>query len=196
MSELKGKYASVDIPSEAGVEELRAEIARLQDKIKRLQDGSAQLTIMFDTQLKKAEARVKELEDQLDLNRDEFLRIRACPAANLEIKQLCDRSQTTITQNVHVLTQRDNAERACAVKVIEVIALKARAKELEAREAVQRPVVEAAKKHAPILEHLLLESEPMCECDVSVGMAPCPDCALRQAARAIVKAVRVMEEIT
>jgi hypothetical protein len=58
-----------------------------------------------------ADAKIGHLEDQLDLNRDEFLRIRSCSGADEEIKQLCDRSQTRITQNVPVIGQRDQAEK-------------------------------------------------------------------------------------
>ena len=55
-------------------------------------------------------ARVKKLEDQLDLNRDEFQRITSCPGANAEIVQLCRRSPEVIEQNVPVITQRDEAQ--------------------------------------------------------------------------------------
>ncbi|MBE3096982.1 MAG: hypothetical protein IMZ44_07610 [Planctomycetes bacterium] len=54
-------------------------------------------------------ADVERLTAQIDLNRDEFLRIKACPGADSEIKQLCDRSQSVIAQHTPVLAQRDNA---------------------------------------------------------------------------------------
>ena len=53
------------------------------------------------------------LVDLIDLNRDEFLRIKACPSADAEIKDLCERAQVRITQNVPVIEQRDNAESVC-----------------------------------------------------------------------------------
>lgn len=52
----------------------------------------------------------EQLTDTLDLMRDEFKRIKSCPGADQEIIVLCDRAITRITQNVPVITQRDNAE--------------------------------------------------------------------------------------
>jgi 8-oxo-dGTP diphosphatase len=58
------------------------------------------------------------LIDDLDLARDEFKRIENYADGNEEIKGLAERGQKKITQNVPVLTQRDNAvkERDAAVR--------------------------------------------------------------------------------
>ena len=50
------------------------------------------------------------LSDALDLARDELRRIKACPACDSEIAQLCDRAMLNIVQRVPVIVQRDRAE--------------------------------------------------------------------------------------
>lgn len=55
-----------------------------------------------------------KLTDTIDLMRDEFRRIVACPSdkwAKAEIDALCERAIAKIEQNVPVITQRDNAEK-------------------------------------------------------------------------------------
>lgn len=51
-----------------------------------------------------------EMIDYIDLMVDDFRRIKACPGATSEIKQLCDRAITTTRQNVPVIAQRDLAQ--------------------------------------------------------------------------------------
>uniref|UniRef100_A0A6M3JJ90 Uncharacterized protein n=1 Tax=viral metagenome TaxID=1070528 RepID=A0A6M3JJ90_9ZZZZ len=51
----------------------------------------------------------QDLEDQLDLCRDEFKRILSCPGVDPEIIELAERGCKNITQHVHVITQRDDA---------------------------------------------------------------------------------------
>lgn len=54
-----------------------------------------------------------KLTDIIDLMRDEFMRIKTCPAdkwAKPEIDGLCDRAITNINQNVPVIVQRDEAQ--------------------------------------------------------------------------------------
>lgn len=62
----------------------------------------------------KALARIAELQAQLDLNRDEFLRIKALASADAifgpEIVGLCDRSQQVIRQRVPLIRQLEEAK--------------------------------------------------------------------------------------
>ena len=51
----------------------------------------------------------QDLEDHLDLCRDEFKRILSCPGVDPEITGLAERGYKNITQHVHVITQRDDA---------------------------------------------------------------------------------------
>lgn len=53
---------------------------------------------------------VSELIDTLDMMRDEFLRIIACPGCNAEIEDLANRAQLNLIQRVPVIEQRDRAE--------------------------------------------------------------------------------------
>lgn len=58
-----------------------------------------------------------KLTDAIDLMRDEFRRIKACPAdkwVKAEIDGLCDRAITKIEQTVPVIVQRDAAEKKAA----------------------------------------------------------------------------------
>ena len=45
--------------------------------------------------------------DHLDLMRDEFMRIRACPGANEEIKGLCDRAISGVERRVPLIVEHD-----------------------------------------------------------------------------------------
>ena len=70
----------------------------------------------LEARLKGAEESVNELsrhcqdlEDHLDLCRDEFKRILSCPGVDPEIIGLAERGYKNITQHVHVITQRDDA---------------------------------------------------------------------------------------
>ena len=58
----------------------------------------------------RAEAEVSKLTDALDMMRDEFTRIIACPGCNAEIEDLANRAQLKLIQRVPVITQRDRAE--------------------------------------------------------------------------------------
>ncbi len=60
-----------------------------------------------------------ELIDHIDLMRDDLLRIRSCPGATEEIRQLCDRAITGTKQRVPVIAQRDRAEGRVAELTIE-----------------------------------------------------------------------------
>ena len=51
-----------------------------------------------------------DLIDALDMMRDEFLRIIACPGCNAEIEDLANRAQLKLIQLVPVIVQRDRAE--------------------------------------------------------------------------------------
>ena len=56
---------------------------------------------------------IQKLTDTIDLMRDEFMRIKACPSekwAKPEIDGLCDRAIKQINQHVPVIVQRDRAE--------------------------------------------------------------------------------------
>lgn len=48
--------------------------------------------------------------DALDMMRDEFQRIIACPGCNAEIEDLANRAQLKLLQHVPVIVQRDRAE--------------------------------------------------------------------------------------
>ena len=51
-----------------------------------------------------------QLTDALDMMRDEFMRIIACPGCNAEIGDLANRAQLELIQRVPVIVQRDRAE--------------------------------------------------------------------------------------
>ena len=53
---------------------------------------------------------VSQLTDTLDMMRDEFQRIIACPGCNGEIEDLANRAQLKLIQHVPVIVQRDRAE--------------------------------------------------------------------------------------
>ena len=55
-----------------------------------------------------------DLIDTLDMMRDEFQRIIACPGCNAEIEDLANRAQLKLIQHVPVIVQRDRAERKVA----------------------------------------------------------------------------------
>jgi len=59
-----------------------------------------------------------DLIDALDMMRDEFLRIIACPGCNAEIEDLANRAQLKLIQHVPVIVQRDRAEdESCRLRV-------------------------------------------------------------------------------
>ncbi len=105
-----------------------------------------------------ARADCRRLQDQLDLNRDEFLRIKACPAADEEIKQLCDRSQERITQHTPVLSQRDNAIRRN--QELEA-ALAAMTEEKDAARCVRRQYEGDAKLYHERLKECISERDAL-----------------------------------
>lgn len=89
------------------------------------------------------ELTLSELIDQVDLMKDEFLRIKAI-ADNQEIVGLCDRAISRTDQRVPVLKQRDDAEAALRTLINAVNAYKfaggsARRKAL--RELVKSPIL-------------------------------------------------------
>ncbi len=53
---------------------------------------------------------IERLTDTLDMMRDEFKRIVACPGCNAEIEDLANRAQLELIQRVPMITQRDQAE--------------------------------------------------------------------------------------
>ena len=58
-----------------------------------------------------------QLTDALDMMRDEFMRIIACPGCNAEIEDLANRAQLKLIQRVPVIVQRDRAEdEACRLR--------------------------------------------------------------------------------
>lgn len=83
------------------------------DRVNRLHPGSdrqALLTLALLMGKPMSPARVQRSSndiDWLDLMIDEFRRIRSCPAADDEIKGLCDRAVANTHQRVPVIVQRD-----------------------------------------------------------------------------------------
>lgn len=90
---------------------------------------------------------LEKLQEQLDLNRDEFLRIKASPGCTDEIVYLCERSQKRIVQNVPLIKQRD-----MAINVS--IAEKARRLEVEAILSQREPLIssDATKTTESVLQ--------------------------------------------
>jgi hypothetical protein len=65
-----------------------------------------------------SDSSASDLIDALDMMRDEFLRIIACPGCNAEIEDLANRAQLKLIQRVPVIVQRDRAEdEACRLRV-------------------------------------------------------------------------------
>ena len=64
----------------------------------------------------RAEVEVSKLTDALDMMRDEFMRIIACPGCNAEIEDLANRAHLKLIQRVPVITQRDRAEAELAAE--------------------------------------------------------------------------------
>lgn len=97
-------------------DQLRAEVERLRsdrDCEKRLRKDAEELredAIARAARAERAEAEVSKLTDALDMMRDEFMRIIACPGCNAEIEDLANRAQLKLIQRVPVITQRDRAE--------------------------------------------------------------------------------------
>jgi hypothetical protein len=146
-----------DVPTEGAV--LRREYIQFRterDQYKSMRDTAREHAVEAEAERDPLRAQLAALTDQLDLNRDEFLRIKACPGADDEIKQLCDRSQQVIKQRVPVIEQRDNAKFALAAaegifnQITESLTAErdqalARVRELEADKArLEQAVVEIA----------------------------------------------------
>jgi hypothetical protein len=77
------------------------------EKILEADNGSWVKYEDYQSELAAANSRITELEkiesnfiDWIDLMLDEFLRIKSCPAADIEIKQLCKRAVDNIRQHV------------------------------------------------------------------------------------------------
>lgn len=69
-----------------------------------------------DSRVGSSDSSASDLIDALDMMRDEFLRIIACPGCNAEIEDLANRAQLKLIQRVPVIVQRDRAE-AAAMKL-------------------------------------------------------------------------------
>jgi uncharacterized protein YbaR (Trm112 family) len=94
-------------------DQLRAEVERLgadRDCEKRLRKDADEFRENAIERAERAEAEVSKLTDALDMMRDEFMRIIACPGCNAEIEDLANRAQLKLIQRVPVITQRDRAE--------------------------------------------------------------------------------------
>lgn len=61
--------------------------------------------------IEQLERELSQKIDALDMMRDEFRRIIACPGCNAEIEDLANRAQIKLIQHVPVIEQRDRAER-------------------------------------------------------------------------------------
>ena len=78
----------------------------------------------LEAELAAAQGEVSELTDALDMMRDEFMRIIACPGCNAEIEDLADRAQLKLVQHVPVIVQRDKAEHQLSAARAELAALR------------------------------------------------------------------------
>ena len=100
----------------------RAELAKAErDQLRAEVDLDEELQAATEKSLKietiRAErAEVSKLTDALDMMRDEFMRIIACPGCNAEIEDLANRAQLKLIQRVPVITQRDRAEAELATE--------------------------------------------------------------------------------
>lgn len=90
--------------------------ARACDQLRAERDSMKQEIEMVEHRAYRAEAEVSKLTDALDMMRDEFMRIIACPGCNAEIEDLADRAQLKLVQHVPVITQRDRAEAELAAE--------------------------------------------------------------------------------
>lgn len=66
--------------------------------------------VELEARLAASQAQVSRLTDALDMMRDEFKRIVACPGCSAEIEDLANRAQENLIQHVPVIVQRDRAE--------------------------------------------------------------------------------------
>lgn len=57
--------------------------------------------------MKKQNIKLSKCLDTLDLMRDEFLRIRACPGVNTEVVGLCNRALANVERNVPILVENE-----------------------------------------------------------------------------------------
>jgi uncharacterized small protein (DUF1192 family)/uncharacterized protein YbaR (Trm112 family) len=97
----------------ARTDALTAEVERLtadRDCEKRLRKDADEFRENAIARAERAEVEVSKLTDALDMMRDEFMRIIACPGCNAEIEDLANRAQLKLIQRVPVITQRDRAE--------------------------------------------------------------------------------------
>lgn len=69
-----------------------------------------------DSRVGSSDSSASDLIDALDMMRDEFQRIVACPGCNAEIEDIANRAQLKLIQHVPVIVQRDRAE-AAAMKL-------------------------------------------------------------------------------
>ena len=92
--------------AETEVERLRSD----RDCEKRLRKDAEELRENAIARAERAEAEVSKITDALDMMREEFMRIIACPGCNAEIEDLANRAQLKLIQRVPVITQRDRAE--------------------------------------------------------------------------------------
>lgn len=99
------------------------------------------------------------LTDTIDLMRDEFLRIKACPNVSEEVVGLCERATSKITQRVPVLVQRDTAEKDRARLVSALNGLMEAVNEDVGTISAISPRCEAAWKQARAAIKLATESK-------------------------------------
>ena len=90
--------------------------AKACDQLRAERDSIKQEIEMVEHRAYRAEAEVSKLTDALDMMRDEFMRIIACPGCNAEIEDLANRAQLKLIQRVPVITQRDLAEAELATE--------------------------------------------------------------------------------
>ena len=81
-----------------------------RDCEKRLRKDAEELRENAIARAERAEAEVSKITDALDMMREEFMRIIACPGCNAEIEDLANRAHLKLIQRVPVITQRDRAE--------------------------------------------------------------------------------------
>jgi multidrug efflux pump subunit AcrA (membrane-fusion protein) len=109
----RAELATCKDTSKSLLESLRAEVERLRsdrDCEKRLRKDADEFRENAIERAERAEAEVSKLTDALDMMRDEFMRIIACPGCDAEIEDLANRAQLKLIQRVPVITQLDRAE--------------------------------------------------------------------------------------
>lgn len=96
--------------AEQRAEKAEAKLAQYFDALMRSERELAETRPKF-TQAEKERDEARAALDLVDLFKDEFLRIKACPDVSPEVTELCDRALSGIKQHISVLEQRDKAEK-------------------------------------------------------------------------------------